>query len=188
MIIGARAGGQNAFPHVRLGCSPRSTDRASTGRTGASCRVHPLRQPDELTTPAGCVSAPLGRSLFGEEPPCLRLLVLMLMNVAAGWCWKSWLGPMIPVTGGLMRRVGAAWTLGLLDSDTAVTGLGWVDAHAWRYRLALPGSLEGLHPRTSGSPPYSQVMRSGSRHRMLSASAPSTSCSCGARRRSSRDQ
>ena len=49
-----------------------------------------------------------------------------------------------PVTGGLMRRVGAVETLGLLDTDTTVPGLGRIDGQVWRDRLTSPGRLEGL--------------------------------------------
>ena len=42
-----------------------------------------------------------------------------------------------PVTGGLMRRVGA-------DTDTTVPGLGRIDGQVWRDRLTSPGRLEGL--------------------------------------------
>ncbi len=49
-----------------------------------------------------------------------------------------------PFMGGLLRRVGAVETLGLLDTDTTVPGLGRVDAQVWRDRLTSPGRLEGL--------------------------------------------
>ena len=49
-----------------------------------------------------------------------------------------------PVTGGLMRRLGAVETLGLLDTDTTVPGLGRVDGQVWRDRLTSSGRLDGL--------------------------------------------
>ena len=49
-----------------------------------------------------------------------------------------------PVTGGLLRRLGAVETLGLLDTDTTGPGLGRVDGQVWRDRLTSPGRLEGL--------------------------------------------
>ena len=52
-----------------------------------------------------------------------------------------------PVTGGLMRRLGAVETLGLLDTDTTVPGLGRVDGQVWRDRLASPGMLDRLDQR-----------------------------------------
>lgn len=52
-----------------------------------------------------------------------------------------------PVTGGLLRRVGAVETLGLLDTDTVVPGLGRVDGQVWRDRLTSPGRLDGLDQR-----------------------------------------
>ncbi|WP_298042333.1 DNA-processing protein DprA [uncultured Citricoccus sp.] len=52
-----------------------------------------------------------------------------------------------PVTGGLLRRLGAVETLGLLDTDTTVPGLGRVDNRVWRDRLASPGRLDGLDQR-----------------------------------------
>lgn len=52
-----------------------------------------------------------------------------------------------PVTGGLMRRVGAVETLGLLDTDTTVPGLGRIDGQVWRDRLTSPGRLDGLEQR-----------------------------------------
>ena len=52
-----------------------------------------------------------------------------------------------PVTGGLLRRVGAVESLRLLDSDAAVPGLGRVDARVWRDRLTSPGRLDGLGQR-----------------------------------------
>ena len=51
------------------------------------------------------------------------------------------------VTGGLLRRVGAVETLGLLDTDTTVPGLGRVDGQVWRDRLTSPGRLDGLEQR-----------------------------------------
>ena len=48
-----------------------------------------------------------------------------------------------PVTGGLLRRVGAVGTLGLLDTNTGIPGLARVDAQVWRDRLTSPGRLEG---------------------------------------------
>ena len=47
-----------------------------------------------------------------------------------------------PVTGGLLRHVGAVETLRLLDTDTTVPGLGRVDGQVWRDRLTPPGRLE----------------------------------------------
>lgn len=52
-----------------------------------------------------------------------------------------------PVTGGLLRRLGAVETLGLLDTDTTVPGLGRVDGQVWRDRLTSPGRLDGLEQR-----------------------------------------
>lgn len=52
-----------------------------------------------------------------------------------------------PVTGGMLRRVGAVETLGLLDTDTTVPGLGRVDGQVWRSRITSPGRLEGLEQR-----------------------------------------
>lgn len=52
-----------------------------------------------------------------------------------------------PVTGGMLRRVGAVETLGLLDTDTTVPGLGRVDGQVWRDRLTSPDRLEGLEQR-----------------------------------------
>ncbi|MCT2043678.1 DNA-protecting protein DprA [Pseudoclavibacter alba] len=52
-----------------------------------------------------------------------------------------------PVTGGLLRRVGAVETLGLLDADTTVPGLSRVDGRVWRGRLTSPGRLNGLDQR-----------------------------------------
>lgn len=52
-----------------------------------------------------------------------------------------------PVTGGLMRRLSAVETLGLLDTDTTAPGLGRVDGQVWRDRLTSPGRLEGLEQR-----------------------------------------
>ena len=50
-----------------------------------------------------------------------------------------------PVTGGLMRRLGAVETLGLLDTDTTtVPGLSRVDGQVWRDRLTSSGRLDGL--------------------------------------------
>ena len=46
-----------------------------------------------------------------------------------------------------MRRLGAVETLGLLDTDTAVPGLGRIDGQVWRDRLTSPGRLEGLEQR-----------------------------------------
>lgn len=51
------------------------------------------------------------------------------------------------VTGGLLRRVGAVETLGLLDTDTTVPGLARVDNRVWRDRLTSPGRLDGLDQR-----------------------------------------
>ncbi|WP_047692632.1 DNA-processing protein DprA [Kocuria sp. ZOR0020] len=48
-----------------------------------------------------------------------------------------------PVTGGLLRRVGAVETLGLLDTITTVPGLARVDGQVWRDRLTSPGRLDG---------------------------------------------
>ncbi|MBN6777456.1 DNA-protecting protein DprA [Pseudoclavibacter alba] len=52
-----------------------------------------------------------------------------------------------PVTGGLMRRVGAVETLGLLDTDTTVPGLGRIDGQVWRDRLTSPGRLDEVDQR-----------------------------------------
>lgn len=52
--------------------------------------------------------------------------------------------PADPVTGGLLRRLGAVETLGLLDTDTVVPGLSRVDGQVWRDRLTSPGRLDGL--------------------------------------------
>lgn len=52
-----------------------------------------------------------------------------------------------PVTGGLLRRMGAVETLRLLDTDTTVPGLSRVDGQVWRDRLTPPGKLEGLDRR-----------------------------------------
>ena len=52
-----------------------------------------------------------------------------------------------PVTGGMLRRVGAVETLGLLDTDMTVPGLGRVDGQVWRDRLTSPGRLDGLDQR-----------------------------------------
>lgn len=52
-----------------------------------------------------------------------------------------------PVTGGLMRCLGAVEALGLLDTDTTVPGLGRVDGQVWRDRLASPDRLDGLEQR-----------------------------------------
>lgn len=52
-----------------------------------------------------------------------------------------------PVTGGLLRRVGAVETLGLLDTDTTLPGLARVDGQVWRDRITSPGRLEGLDQR-----------------------------------------
>lgn len=52
-----------------------------------------------------------------------------------------------PVTGGLLRRVGAVETLGLLDTDTTVPGSAQVDDRVWRDRLTSPGRLDGLDQR-----------------------------------------
>lgn len=52
-----------------------------------------------------------------------------------------------PVTDGLLHRVGAVETLGLLDTDTTVPGLGRVDGQVWRDRLTPPGRLERLDQR-----------------------------------------
>lgn len=52
-----------------------------------------------------------------------------------------------PVTGGLLRRVGAVETLGLLDTDTTVPGLARVDNRVWRDRLTSPGRLDDLDQR-----------------------------------------
>ena len=53
-----------------------------------------------------------------------------------------------PVTGGLMRRLGAVETLGLLDTDTTtVPGLSRVDGQVWRDHLTSPGRLDGLAQR-----------------------------------------
>ena len=52
-----------------------------------------------------------------------------------------------PVTGGMLRRVGAVETLGLLDTDMTVPGLGRVDGQVWRDRLTSPGRLDGLEQR-----------------------------------------
>ena len=49
-----------------------------------------------------------------------------------------------PVTGRLLRRLGAVETLGLLDTDTTVPGLGRVDGQVWRDRLTSSGRLDGL--------------------------------------------
>ena len=49
-----------------------------------------------------------------------------------------------PVTGALLRREGAVETLGLLDTDTTVPGLGRVDGQVWRDRLTSSGRLDGL--------------------------------------------
>ena len=51
------------------------------------------------------------------------------------------------VTGGLLLRVGAVETIGLLDTDTTVPGLGRVDGQVWRDRLTSPGRLDGLEQR-----------------------------------------
>ena len=48
------------------------------------------------------------------------------------------------VTGALLRREGAVETLGLLDTDTTVPGLGRVDGQVWRDRLTSSGRLDGL--------------------------------------------
>lgn len=52
-----------------------------------------------------------------------------------------------PVTGRLLRRLGAVETLGLLDTDTNIPGLGRVDGQVWRDRLTSPGMPEGLDQR-----------------------------------------
>lgn len=52
-----------------------------------------------------------------------------------------------PVTGGLLRRVGAVETLGLLDTNTTEPGLSRVDGEVWRDRLTSPGRLDGLDQR-----------------------------------------
>ncbi|WP_288832443.1 hypothetical protein [uncultured Corynebacterium sp.] len=52
-----------------------------------------------------------------------------------------------PVTGGLLRRVGAVETLGLLDTDMTVPGLSRVDGQVWRDRVTSPGRLDGLDQR-----------------------------------------
>lgn len=52
-----------------------------------------------------------------------------------------------PVTGGLLRRVGAVETLGLLDTDTTGPSLARVDGQVWRDRLTSPDRLEGLEQR-----------------------------------------
>lgn len=52
-----------------------------------------------------------------------------------------------PVTGGLLRRVGAVETLGLLDTNTTVPGLARVDNRVWRDHLTSPGRLDGLDQR-----------------------------------------
>lgn len=52
-----------------------------------------------------------------------------------------------PVTGELLRRVGAVETLRLLDTDTGVPGLGRVDGQVWRDRLTSLGKLDGLDQR-----------------------------------------
>ena len=53
-----------------------------------------------------------------------------------------------PVTGGLMRRLGAVETLGQLDTDTTtVPGLSRVDGQVWRDHLTSPGRLDGLAQR-----------------------------------------
>lgn len=52
-----------------------------------------------------------------------------------------------PVTGGLVRRLGAVETLGLLDTDTTVPGLGRIDGQVWRDRLTSPGMPDGLDQR-----------------------------------------
>lgn len=52
-----------------------------------------------------------------------------------------------PVTGGLLRHLGAVETLRLLDTDTTVSGLGRLDGQVWRDRLTPPGRLEGLDQR-----------------------------------------
>lgn len=52
-----------------------------------------------------------------------------------------------PVTGGLLRRVGAVETLRLLDTDTNIPGLARVDGQVWRDRLTSPGRLEDLDQR-----------------------------------------
>lgn len=54
-----------------------------------------------------------------------------------------------PVTSGLLRRMGAVETLGLLDIDTTVPGLARVDGQVWRDRLTSPGRLDGLEQRLS---------------------------------------
>lgn len=52
-----------------------------------------------------------------------------------------------PLTGGLLRRMGAVETLGLLDTDTNIPGLGRVDGQVWRDRLTSPAMPEGLDQR-----------------------------------------
>ena len=52
-----------------------------------------------------------------------------------------------PVTGALLRRLGAVETLGLLDTDTTVPGLGRVDGQVWRDCLTSPDRLDGLDQR-----------------------------------------
>lgn len=52
-----------------------------------------------------------------------------------------------PVTGALLRRLGAVETLGLLDTDTTVPSLARVDGQVWRDRLTSPGNLDGLDQR-----------------------------------------
>ena len=52
-----------------------------------------------------------------------------------------------PVTGALLRRLGAVETLGLLDTNTTVPGLGRVDGQVWRDCLTSPDRLDGLDQR-----------------------------------------
>ena len=52
-----------------------------------------------------------------------------------------------PVTDRLLHRVGAVETLGLLDTDTTVPGLGQVDGQVWHDRFTPPGRLERLDQR-----------------------------------------
>ena len=52
-----------------------------------------------------------------------------------------------PVTGGLLRHLGAVEKLGLLDPDTTVPGLARVDGQVWRDRLTSPGRTVGRDQR-----------------------------------------
>ena len=70
-------------------------------------------------------------------------LMLVLMNIVPGWCWRCWRSSMIPSREDCCVAWGAVGTLGLLDTNTGIPSLVRVDAQVWRDRLTSPGRLEG---------------------------------------------